>query len=85
MTTIIANYNPGVSEAVAFEYVSVPLIKALVSGGAHFDFRNQLGFSPLHVAVRNGNAQAVKVSSIISTVVIAFVFYFILDYGFVWE
>ena len=61
LTTVIANYNPGVTESVAFEYVSVPVMKALVKGGAHFDFRNQQGFTPLHVAVRNGNAQAVEV------------------------
>ena len=59
---MIASFTPGVSESLAFENVAQPMIHALVGRGAHLDFRNQQGFTPLHVAVRNGNVEAVKVS-----------------------
>lgn len=39
------------------------LIISLAGGGAHLDFRNKKGMTPLHVAVVAGNTEAIKVSS----------------------
>jgi len=39
------------------------VIVALVDGGALLDFRTRGGLTPMHVAAKLGNCQAVKVSN----------------------
>nr|XP_039254552.1 SH3 and multiple ankyrin repeat domains protein 3-like isoform X1 [Styela clava] len=38
----------------------VSVFMALLGGGAHLDYRNKRGFTPMHVAARNGNIQMIR-------------------------
>ena len=38
------------------------MVISLVSGGAHIDYRNKLGLTPIHTAAFAGNLEAVKVA-----------------------
>lgn len=40
------------------------MIITLVSGGAHMDFRNRHGFTPIHKSALTSNSEAIKVSVI---------------------
>lgn len=39
----------------------VETVMALVSGGAHLDFRNRRSLTPLHTAAQRGNDEAIRV------------------------
>ncbi|XP_076819198.1 uncharacterized protein LOC143464965 isoform X4 [Clavelina lepadiformis] len=54
------NSSQSGNHSVIFESTSSSIIMALVGGGAHLDFRNKQGYTPLHVAARTGNIAAVK-------------------------
>nr|CAB3266051.1 SH3 and multiple ankyrin repeat domains protein 3-like [Phallusia mammillata] len=43
-----------------FDRSCSPVIMALVGGGAHLDFRNRKGMTPVHAAARSGNLSALK-------------------------
>jgi len=42
----------------------VEMVMALVSGGAHLDFRTKKGLTPLHTAAQKGNEEALRVSMV---------------------
>jgi len=44
-----------------FDRFTLPALKALVAGQVHLDFRDQQGYTAVHVAAQTGNLQVLEV------------------------